>query len=647
MDKIKTVKIKNEDGTISDESYTITTDAKYVDMANGYNVQETIGVVNVGTDGSIIEQIDNVNNNLNKKAYYFNSVANMKAAGLKEGDYAVTLGYYEINDGGNGEYKIVNGAYTDNGGSYIRLNNGLYAELIVQREVCIKQFGAKGDSNNDDTIAIQNCVDFAFNSNLDVVVNGSSGYYRITLPIIVNIWRAAKGYWQGIANKILGENQANSRIVKIGNAVYTNHSNPNVNNVNATLICANTNVSMQKGTAVYLDSLSLENYDDPAFHMENLGYGLWTNVSRSTYKNLNIHAHSGIVAHTFSCLYENIVYGCKENALTLDTGTSNLFRFMYAPGCKNAYNISSSYSTLMNVCCDGGTGTIFSLSGMGLSLIDCGSESVKAQYIFKINSDWTTLYIHNYFLHRQTGDSANNLALEDCAILYSNRRCVVDIDGISIAEFSKIEDNHNSYFFAVTGVGSAMVTTSVKNIRYYHNYTGDNNPRIKMWNSRPGYQCGQRLSSQTQSFNYLVTGDNNSIYPFIGGYYNETDTMDERGNPVNPDNISATKTIWLDCKDQYHNEKGEEIRYTGRHKQGDIQLYNDPLARNALGLVITEYINTYTWNTKPIPLVLTGTTEERPTQNLFIGLQYFDTTLSKPVYYKGSNKWVDATGTEV
>lgn len=187
MDKIKTVKIKNEDGTISDESYTITTDAKYVDMANGYNVQETIGVVNVGTDGSIIEQIDNVNNNLNKKAYYFNSVANMKAAGLKEGDYAVTLGYYEINDGGNGEYKIVNGAYTDNGGSYIRLNNGLYAELIVQREVCIKQFGAKGDSNNDDTIAIQNCVDFAFNSNLDVVVNGSSGYYRITLPIIVNI----------------------------------------------------------------------------------------------------------------------------------------------------------------------------------------------------------------------------------------------------------------------------------------------------------------------------------------------------------------------------------------------------------------------------------------------------------------------------
>ena len=34
MDKIKTVKIKNPDGSVSEETYTISVDAKNVDMEN-------------------------------------------------------------------------------------------------------------------------------------------------------------------------------------------------------------------------------------------------------------------------------------------------------------------------------------------------------------------------------------------------------------------------------------------------------------------------------------------------------------------------------------------------------------------------------------------------------------------------------------
>ena len=57
MDKIKTVKIKNEDGTVSQESYYISADARNIDMANGKNVQETIGTIDVDNDGSIAEQL--------------------------------------------------------------------------------------------------------------------------------------------------------------------------------------------------------------------------------------------------------------------------------------------------------------------------------------------------------------------------------------------------------------------------------------------------------------------------------------------------------------------------------------------------------------------------------------------------------------
>ena len=141
MNKIKTIKIKNEDGSISEESYSIAADAVNVDMANGKNVQETIGTIDVDKDGDIAIQlknkidknniIDNLNSSDNnkvlsakqgkvlneaiaaanseikKKIYYFNTIAKMKAADLQAGDTCQTLGYYLANDGVVELYKIV------------------------------------------------------------------------------------------------------------------------------------------------------------------------------------------------------------------------------------------------------------------------------------------------------------------------------------------------------------------------------------------------------------------------------------------------------------------------------------------------------------------------------------------------------------
>ena len=60
MDKIKTVKIKNPDGSVSEETYTISVDAKDVDMKNGKELQETIGDINIDRDGSIAKQLKNI-----------------------------------------------------------------------------------------------------------------------------------------------------------------------------------------------------------------------------------------------------------------------------------------------------------------------------------------------------------------------------------------------------------------------------------------------------------------------------------------------------------------------------------------------------------------------------------------------------------
>lgn len=192
MDKIKTVKIKNPDGSISEESYTISVDAKDVDMKNGKDLQDTIGTINVDTNGNISEQLDNLNENVNnlnidikKKAYFFDTVADMKNANVKVGDYVCTLGYYTVNDGGAAEYQIINN--NTNSDYYEELNNGLLAKIILKDHVTPEMFGAYADNIHDDTQAIQKSL----NHNIRHAV--LSRKYKTSAPLSIPSWKIVDG----------------------------------------------------------------------------------------------------------------------------------------------------------------------------------------------------------------------------------------------------------------------------------------------------------------------------------------------------------------------------------------------------------------------------------------------------------------------
>lgn len=81
-----------------------------------------------------------------KKASYYPNVAAMIAdTKLELGMTAITKGYYAENDGGAGQYTIV-ARQTENGGSYISLNNGLTASLNFDGKTYIlSQWGVRGD----------------------------------------------------------------------------------------------------------------------------------------------------------------------------------------------------------------------------------------------------------------------------------------------------------------------------------------------------------------------------------------------------------------------------------------------------------------------------------------------------------------------
>ena len=161
-DRIKKIKIKQADGTFSDY-IPIGANAKDIDLQyNGSNVENT----------------------LKKKPYYYDSVAAMKLDDtLKEGDMAITLGYYEANDGGGAEYRIISDeSLNDDDGSIHNLGNGLKAKLIVNDSINIKQFGTKGDGITDDILSIENVLNYCELNKISKILI-PSGTYIVSKPI--------------------------------------------------------------------------------------------------------------------------------------------------------------------------------------------------------------------------------------------------------------------------------------------------------------------------------------------------------------------------------------------------------------------------------------------------------------------------------
>lgn len=153
-------------------------------LNNYYEISEVDALLNGKIDTSYISKI-------NKKPYYFNSVAEMKSYNLQAGDYAITKGYYSANDGGGANYEIVDDDnLVDDGGIIHSLTNGLYAKLIIINNVInIKQLGAKSTSEdlikNDIKQYIEKYINLLDNDNynlLKLYIPGG-GYYCSQLNI--------------------------------------------------------------------------------------------------------------------------------------------------------------------------------------------------------------------------------------------------------------------------------------------------------------------------------------------------------------------------------------------------------------------------------------------------------------------------------
>ena len=179
------------------------------------DVQEEVNnkLDEMAEDGTLEEIIKNYLQT--QKIYNTTEEMITDANNLVNGLNVQTLGYHTLNDDGGAFFQITD---TISANDYqINLNNGLYATMIINSStINVKQFGAYGDKNHDDTQAFKNAITYINDKYMNLYIN--KGEYTINETLYIdwensNFWQEFNGSYSikgaGIYETLLYFNSSN------------------------------------------------------------------------------------------------------------------------------------------------------------------------------------------------------------------------------------------------------------------------------------------------------------------------------------------------------------------------------------------------------------------------------------------------------
>lgn len=187
-----------------------------------------------------------------KAVRYYDTISNMKSdTTLKAGMYVKTKGYYSVNDGGNAEYYITD---TESLTLYQEvLENELYATLIINENVNLKQYGAYGNGIHDDTTAFNNAI-----SNTSVII--PEGTFLIDFSATLLQEKSIKGIG---SKSIIKQKNSNVPFIKVGKNCIIENFNIITNNTEETavFILGNYNNTFDKFSEHYINNINITGDD--------------------------------------------------------------------------------------------------------------------------------------------------------------------------------------------------------------------------------------------------------------------------------------------------------------------------------------------------------------------------------------------------
>jgi hypothetical protein len=541
------------------------------------------------------------------EASILDSIAILKVTNFIVGDYAVCKRYYIGGDLITGlQFEIVaGGTGTDDGGSFHNLTNGTQARLFINPVVNIKHFGAVGNGVADDTTPLQTAINYAWDNERETFI--PKGIYNFSSLSIKCPQNA--GFYDRPRAKITGEGVGNSVLQHTGTGTAVDLVGENntsssaygavlqffsIKKSTANATATTNGIQLQRGSGFILDNMSLEGGINAIYVPNDVWLSKFTNIKISGSPSYGINMAG--------------------------SGTSNYFDQIYVTfSTVSAYKIAGSYSVIGALAAD-----------------NCSGASV---------------YNFNFF-----SGSAGSLGTEnpDVTIVVDCNQSELFVGHINIfnAEISATKGK------PINCTVSALIC-----------------PTLTVFDSVAAGAVAQQLYSQTDGYVDLKYVDTN--WSFNSQWGNPADNngfaiysnknspvalrqagaraylgLDRRGQgrtTIDDGGIVHSNAIFLDClAAPRYTSDGTDRRFQVGATIGDWFVEGSPNVNLVAGYAVTASSSDLNAVLpKAIPLILSGTTAQRPsvpTDGIRIGLSYFDTTLGLPIWWNGSG-WVDATGT--
>ena len=638
-----------------------------------------------------------------KKAIrYYDTVADMKNdTTLKNGMHVKTKGYYAINDSGDSEYHITNSAsLTD---YQEELNNGLYATLIIKNTVNIKQFGAKGNDTDDDTTAIQSAIDYAYDKNI-LQVYVPFGTYKTTKPIF--LYSTVKLYGDNCNSSIIHKSTNTisdqsgygvDSIIILTNRLLDSNEQSSEQEIE--------NIRLKGNVSSYVSDKENKQY---AIYSPKYSPKIKIKNFLIDYVDYGIHTPSMYTGMIQNCTWLGAWYGAIAvtnesqgvNIQNINTGRTHEFGIKLAGG---------SYSTLSNILVEWNENSVcYDLSYWNGKLINCGAELGEGFITgIKLTNSRVGL-TGGYFSSGQYTNSnlkmidLNNSTLEitNSRFGYSqaennysgvfayvhNKSSLVIGEGCQIpksfasgvtseGESNTLTINNNKINLNgnITSISGSTTTYEGKSIEYL-----DTNALTSNFLSNTlytGFVSKETKTLYNNSIEYANSFNKGDLGVFINPTVNGKGLwLCNRNNKSSNEPqtvgtitaISSGQITMTDITLENYATTGERIfkncKITGvtsgatatvswyRHSDNTLHFGSSTdLSSFQVGEKVRLTSTTFVRNGDYlyIPVISSGSTEERPTENLVPGQMFFDETLGKPIWRDENQHWVDATGTQV
>lgn len=489
----------------------------------------------------------------------------------------------------------------------------------TDRMVNVSEFGAVGDGVTDDWEAIQSAINYAHDNKIGEVYIGR---HKISKPLY--LW-GAKDFRHDTAVRLKGQKTNGSELIKDNNNTLNDGSA--YGNLDAVIILANRDKDASRPT--YNQGIENVNINgDFITGRTAFGIVVRNQVAHLTIENSNIFANIGFQAQEdmWQSSFRDLFINAKVKGFSmLKSGTSNLIERSWVYGAETiAWELQGVYSFGNNLAADECKGTVYRFAFGGWHISGLGCESKDATVAIQVFGSQVVI------------DNIKTTALtrSDSIVIHAQNNSRLDVNGGAIGSSVDVQTRQGK----LLEKGDTNVTLNINNVLVHDKYAtrtttgGATTVGLKDYHSTP-VNIRQGTNMPYLGLDRLNLGD------FLDKYNDEP--------------IIKAKAIFLDCENHpTRSNKNEDLGWKIRANKGDLFLENNPREVGAMGWVVINQptgVNLRDCTFAKVPIIVSGATADRPTVNLQVGQQYFDTTLGKPIWCKVSSpaSWVDANGTTV